>query len=131
MPAFVFLSSSSRYASRSAVALVLAAVGCAVTPAQHRQQLAGHVTPQIARAPELERVPASNELTLTIALPVRDRDGLWADVARVSDPASASYRRYLTPEEFGAKYGASPEDYQSVLDWARANGLATVAHTNR
>jgi subtilase family serine protease len=45
----------------------------------------------------------------------------------VADPASASFRKYLTSSQFAAAHGASQPDYQAVIDWAQAHGLTVAA----
>src|SRR5690348_4573393 len=42
---------------------------------------------------------------------------------QVSDPHSPMYRRYLTPQEIGARFGASTSDYQKVADYFVSRGL--------
>jgi subtilase family serine protease len=46
------------------------------------------------------------------------------------DPSSASYRRFLTVEEFTTRFGPSQQDYDSVIRFAQANGF-TVVGTSR
>jgi kumamolisin len=46
------------------------------------------------------------------------------------DPASPSYRQYLTVEEFTTMFGPTQQDYDAVLRWAEANGF-TVVGTSR
>lgn len=41
----------------------------------------------------------------------------------VSDPHSALYRHYLTPQEIGARFGASTGEYQKVADYFVSRGL--------
>src|SRR5690242_18163096 len=41
----------------------------------------------------------------------------------VSDPHSALYRHYLTPQEIGSRFGASTGDYQKVADYFVSRGL--------
>ncbi|MEW6735106.1 MAG: S53 family peptidase [Acidobacteriota bacterium] len=36
------------------------------------------------------------------------------------DPQSPNYHRWLTPQEFGTRFGARAEAYQETLDWLRA-----------
>lgn len=55
-----------------------------------------------------------------------------AYAAAVSDPQSASYHQYLTPDQFQARYGATPQQVQAVESWLRGSGLtitAVDAHT--
>jgi len=44
-------------------------------------------------------------------------------LARQQDPASADYHRWLTPEEFGNRFGLSNEKIQEVADWLSEQGF--------
>jgi subtilase family serine protease len=61
-----------------------------------------------------------------IALQHRHQARLLRFIARVSDPHSASYGKYLTPGEFTARYAPSPQTVHAVEAFARGYGL-TVA----
>jgi kumamolisin len=74
----------------------------------------------------LGRLPATQQLQLNIVLPLRDPAGLDALLIDLRNPASASYRQYLTPQEFTARFGPTQQDYDAVVAFARANGLAVV-----
>jgi subtilase family serine protease len=95
-----------------------------------RQQLKGHLTPEMNKAPLVGRVPPTTQLTLTIGLVIPNRAALVDATQRIADPNSPNYRHYLTPEEFADRFGVSPADYQSVLDWATSNRLNVTAHRN-
>ena len=43
------------------------------------------------------------------------------------DPASPNYRRWLTPEEFGARFGLAPEAVERAAAWLRAQGLRVAS----
>jgi hypothetical protein len=73
----------------------------------HPQQLEGHITPEIAVSPFAAAVPLDLVIHIDIGLPMRHPD------ASVPDSGA------LTPEEFTDLYGATVEDYQALLDWAR------------
>ena len=38
-------------------------------------------------------------------------------------PGSAGYRRWLTPEQYGSRFGASPEDVARVAGWLGSHGF--------
>src|SRR5262245_20092687 len=57
-----------------------------------------------------------------IGLCGRDEAGLRALLAAQQDPASSEYRRWLTPQEFGRRFGASPRALKRVERWLRADG---------
>ena len=115
------------------VLLVLIALPSFSRAAQ-KQLSPGHV-PQIVRqkkAASLGRVPATNELRLALALPLRDAAGLTNLLREIYNPASPQFHHYLTPVEFAARFGATPADYATVLNFAKTNGLKiTATHPNR
>src|SRR5258708_2195477 len=39
------------------------------------------------------------------------------------DRSSPSYHHWLTPEEFGGRFGLSPADYSAVVSWLESQGL--------
>jgi subtilase family serine protease len=84
-----------------------------------------HVRQAVAsgQAMAVGRLPAQQTLKLNIALPLRNEAELDALLERQYDPASADYRRWLSVEQFTDRFGPSQQDYQAVLDFARAHGL--------
>ena len=68
-------------------------------------------------------------MNLDIVLNLRDRAGLQDFLGELYDPSSPSYRKYLTPQEFTAKFGPTQADYEAVVSWAKANGLTVVGGT--
>ncbi len=103
----------------------------AQSPAPVRQQLKGHVTEAMMKAPLEGRVPPTTQMTLTVGLVIPNMAALLQTAAQIADPNRASYRKYLTPEQFADRFGAKPADYQSVLSWAQSNNLKATAHRNR
>ncbi len=74
----------------------------------------------------LGRLPATQQMQLDIVLPLSDQAGLDTFLSDLSNPASASYRQFLTPQEFTARFGPTQENYDAVVAFAKANGLAVV-----
>jgi len=96
------------------------------------KSLPGHVPAAVSRLQPFGALPATNELSLAIGLPLRDPAGLAKFLAAVYDPASPSFRHYLAPEEFTARFGPTEQDYAAVKNFARANGFQiTGTHGNR
>src|SRR6185295_9763332 len=99
---------------RPSVFLVLL-MGFASAPfarASDRQVLHGHVPDAIARLAPVERLPASQRIHLAIGLPLRDRSDLTNLLQQIYNPASPSFRQYLTPEQFTARFGPTEQDYE-------------------
>ena len=97
-----------------------------------RQFLHDHVPPVVSGLTPLGTLAPSTRLNLAIGLPLRDESGLDDLLRQIYDPASSNYRHYLTPEQFTKMFGPTEQDYQKVIDFARANGLTvTATHPNR
>jgi len=94
-----------------------------------RQQLAPQVRKAVAASRVLHEAPRTQQMHLSIGLPLRNQDELEALLPQLSDPASANFHKYLTPEQFAAEYGPTEEDYQAAIQFAQASGL-TVTHTH-
>jgi hypothetical protein len=69
-------------------------------------------------------------MRLVLTLPIRNRAELDSFVQAVSNPASSSYRHYLTVDKFTEEYGPSQQDYNAVVNFAKSSGL-TVVGTSR
>ena len=125
----------ARHLSRSTFALVATLFLLATTAgAAERQVLRGHVPAAIAELnlQPLSRLPATTPLNLAIGLPLRNREALTNLLQQIYDPSSPQYHRYLTPEEFTEMFCPAEEDYQAVINFAKANGLTvTGTHPNR
>jgi len=105
-----------------------------LTPAWavERQSLSGHVPAVTAHLQPVGRLPGSTRLNLAIGLPLRNQEALAALLEQLYDPASPHYHHYLTPNQFAERFGPTREDYQAVIEFAKAHGLAvTGTHPNR
>ena len=88
--------------------------------------LSGHVPAAVARLSPVGSLAATNQIRLAIGLSLRDPAGLNEFLARLYDPASPDYRKYLTPEEFTTRFGPTERDYEAVKEFAQANGLTVL-----
>ena len=94
--------------------------------------LHGHVPAALSRLQPKGLLPAATNLDLAIGLPLRNQAALASLLQQLYDPASPNYHHYLTPEEFTAQFGPTEQDYQKVVNFAKANGLTvTRTHGNR
>ncbi|MGO9453897.1 MAG: protease pro-enzyme activation domain-containing protein, partial [Candidatus Binataceae bacterium] len=78
------------------------------------------------QAPSVGRLPATQSMRLDIVLPLRNQTELENFLRELYDPASPSYRRFLTVREFTARFGPSQQDYDAVIRFAKANGFTVV-----
>jgi subtilase family serine protease len=65
-------------------------------------------------------------MELDLVLPLRDQAGLDTLLSELYDPANASYRKFLTVEEFTARFGPTQADYDAVVRFAKAQGFAVT-----
>ena len=80
----------------------------------------------------LGRVPVTNQMRLALSLPLRNASELTNLLAEIYNPGSAVFHHYLTPTEFAARFGPTPDDYAEVIRFAKTNGLTvTATHANR
>ena len=100
--------------------------------AQNQALMTRHVREAVVngQVPLVTRLSAEQTMRLVLVLPLRDQAGLDTFLAKLCDPFSAFYRQFLTVEEFTARFGPTQEDYDAVIRFAVANGLA-VAGTSR
>ncbi len=91
-----------------------------------------NVAHRVPRPGDLRQaLPLTTGVHLSVVLRPGDPEGLAAFLRAVSDPASSSYRRFLTPAEFGARFGAAEADYARVAGWLRAAGFEVQAVPGR
>ena len=101
---------------------VAAAVGHGQTVLTHHMRPAT----QNGGARFVSHLPATQTLRMVITLPLRNQDELENFLQEVYDPNSPAYRQFLTVDEFTAEYGPTQDDYDTVVGFAKASGLAVV-----
>ena len=94
--------------------------------------LPGTAPLQLKGATVLGRAPATAVSRVTLSLALRDRAGLTALLAAQQRPSSPDYQRWLTPEQFAARFSPAPATVDAARSWARAAGLqVTEVSANR
>jgi pseudomonalisin len=88
--------------------------------------LRGHTHP-LAR-PAFDRGPAPPDLPLDRILLVLNRSSeqqqqLDQYLVDLQDPSSSQYHQWITPEEFGLRFGVSDQDVQIVNAWLAGHGF--------
>jgi len=89
--------------------------------------LSGHVHPR-ARA-EFDQGPLDpstqiSNVILGLKLTPAQQTDLRQFLAAQQDPASPDYHRWLTPDQFAARFGASQADIDQTTSWLRSQGLS-------
>src|SRR5947209_10408377 len=97
---------------------------------QAPQHLRNHLHREVSagQAPLVGSMASNQQLNLAIVLPLRNTGELASLLRRVYDPSSPDYRHFLTVAQFTEQFGPTVEDYETVVAYARNNGL-TVTNT--
>ncbi len=123
--------------SLTAVTVVgaLVAAGAAAAPASaatHKQRLAHTQNTWVQHTKAQGNASAKGTSTFRVYLAPRGGlDALKADVAKVSTPGTASYRKFLSAKQYHAQYDPTAADAASVTNWLKSNDLTvtgTAAH---
>jgi len=90
--------------------------------------MAGSLSPLAAQAIDLGPAPADLPVRIAVGLDLHDKPVLDDFLARVSDPASPEFQRFLTQDQFNARFGPTPEQEIRVVRWLTEAGF-TVTDT--
>ncbi len=116
------------------ILLILAALPgslLALEPSGDGRVPAGTVPRRVAEASDLG--PADRDLPFSrvvLLLAPRDSAALETFLASQQDPASPAFHCWLTPEEFGERFGARAADIQLVSAWLSNQGLTVLGPTS-
>ncbi len=75
----------------------------------------------------VNRMPATQTIRFDMVLALRHQPELENFLKDLHDPSSSSYKQYLTPEEFTARFGPSQEDYDALIQFVKANGFTIIS----
>ena len=64
-----------------------------------------------------------NRLLLMLTRSPEKEAALQTFLPEVHSPGSAGFHRWLTPEQFGVRFGASTDDTQTVVSWLQSQGF--------
>ena len=113
---------------KKAVFIAVAAVFGALSTVAAQSVRTHHVRESIQRgevAPN-GRLPQGQVMQLDLVLPLRDPAGLKSFLADVYNPKSPNFQRFLTAQEFTARFGPTQAQYDELLRFAGENGLSVV-----
>ncbi|MCU1239189.1 MAG: peptidase and in, kexin, sedolisin, partial [Candidatus Solibacter sp.] len=91
-----------------------------------RVRMSGHVPPLATTQNDVGALDDGTELP-AVTLVLRPTDAQQADLDRLlaaqQDPTSADYHRWLTPEQFADRFGASTDDIAAITAWVEQHNL--------
>lgn len=137
---------SGRRQSRAIALLGAAALIVGLTTVGESRDPAPPATDQAAMAPfgvpagsspaptplvEVGPTPADRDIAFELVLEFPGREAMQAYAVAVGDRSSPDYRRFLSADEIGAKFGLPDEALARVHDWAAEHGIAVVTTSNQ
>ena len=69
---------------------------------------------------------SGRKTSVVLTLDLRDRAAVDALLAAQQDPASPQYHKWISPEEFQARFGPLPADIQAAKDYLRDQGFTQI-----
>lgn len=90
------------------------------------QRLPGHVPDIVRTLTPVGPLPDTTGIDLVIGLPLRDTQALDSLMHDLYQEGSSRYQQYLSPEQYTERFAPTPGAYDSLLTFARTNGLTIV-----
>jgi len=117
-----------KLAKFSLTALAFISIASIVCEAQLLSLMTHHVRDVVVngQARSVGHLPANQIMRFDIVLAVRHQPELDNFLQELYDPSGSSYRQFLTPQEFTARFGPSQEEYDAVLRFAEASGFTVI-----
>jgi uncharacterized protein (TIGR03437 family) len=102
------------------------------TPIDNRQRvtLTGHLHPKARPENDQGRVSPGMTLsyvTLTLSQTAAQKADLEQLLKQQQTPGSPNYHRWLTPEQYAQRFGASDADLATITTWLKGQGLTVAA----
>lgn len=109
-------------------ALVGISVLSVVVVAQAQQNshvlLSAETAPLVARASKLGAASGQQKLDLSVGLQPRNSQELDSLLSNLYNPRSSEYHHYLSPQQFAAEFGPTPDQQQQVVSYLRSQGFS-------
>jgi subtilase family serine protease len=109
------------------VTMLLVGVTIGTARAQEREALPTQHLREEARAGKpVGTLPQDQVLHFDMMLPLRAPDTLDQFLHDLYDPANPSYRRFVTPPEFTARFGPTQASWNELVKFARQSGFTLI-----
>ncbi|HEY1615646.1 MAG TPA: protease pro-enzyme activation domain-containing protein [Rhizomicrobium sp.] len=92
----------------------------------HRVELVGNVRPEARPRNDRGAVPETlrlNHILLQLKRSASADQALQRFITRLSDRTSPDYRHWITPQQFGARFGVEDSDIQKITGWLALHGF--------
>lgn len=83
----------------------------------------GQVPPLVSSSAYQGPKDPTETISLNLAFQIADQAGLQETLHDLYDLTSPNYHHWLTPQQFGVRFGRSPQEIQQASSWLTAQGL--------
>ena len=119
--------SIARRAALAVVGLLALAPAAQAATSSSRATLTNSTPDWATPNAQVGSVPDSAQHTFWVYLSMRNSKALDAAIAAATNPASASYGKYLTPDQFRARYAPTDADVAAVRAYLKQSGFTVSA----
>src|SRR5262245_23634469 len=91
-------------------------------PAQQKRRI-GEVPAKAKAGNLIAPQDSSQQIRMVVSFQLRDEAALLQLMADLNDPASPIYHQWLTPEEFGQRFGRNETEFNQALTWLQSQGF--------
>jgi kumamolisin len=92
-----------------------------------RIPISGQTVPLVRKSKLIGTASGQQQLNLSVGLQLRNQQELARLLSAIYNPHSSLYHHFLTPQQFAAEFGPTPDQQHQVIDYLRSQGL-TVTH---
>jgi len=114
------------WAAFAAAALLLLVPSAFANPGNGRSALSGSVPPWATAANYKSATPSDDAVGFRVYLGLRNADQAEALAKGVSDPASSSFHKFLTPGDFRNSFAPTQAQAGNVRSWLQSQGFSVV-----
>ena len=108
---------------------VVAAVAVAVMGSASAAPVLSDSKPEVTDLGAAEYVAGQSQVSVTVALKLRDADQIESLLTATYTAGGANFRKFLTPQEFAAKFGPTPDTIARVTQHFQKAGLRVTQLT--
>lgn len=113
------------------IAMLLAVIAVKPNPAAAagpgRREVPGSAPAWATPGRDIGSESGSRQVTVAVYLALHDAAGAADYVRQVSDPSSANYGHYLTPDQYAARFEVGPADVAAVRSFLATSGLTVTS----
>ena len=91
-------------------------------------KLVGNTTPRIARAKDEGEASSSQALRMTMHLQMsaQQKEDLTSFLRQLQAHSAVEYHKFLTPEQYGERFGANSGDIAKMTEWLEKQGFSNI-----